>query len=240
MPNGHEFEHRIGTRLDSRYPHSRLSNVLLFRPDLRESQRYGFEIDHLVHVRDGLIDRLFIIECKALDIRIEGNRWLVYRDDGPHDVKEQLWNQTVSLMRHLADSTTGRQMRIEACVVAPQAGEVRSEPAPDSRVTFHLFSEDRFFEWLHTQRTLIQRVEQSTILAELRLGVSVNELGRPDIANAIAFVLSCRRALDHELFRRFPSVGGMTCCDQWNRRYGEERDARLRSFRLVVRLLCRG
>ena len=73
-----------------------------------------------------------------------------------------------------------------------------------------LFDTNHFFNWFRSQENYIQRTEQSPILAELRKGMPVAELGRPDLSNAISFVHNCRRALDHELFRRFPSSQGMT------------------------------
>lgn len=211
MPNGNEFERRVGATLDSVCPHSRLSNVLLFRPDLPERRRYGFEIDHLLHIRDEMLDRLIIVECKNQPVVVHGNEWRVIYDGQTHDAKAQLWNQAVSLLRHVADRDSGRQLHIEACIISSHpTALIPFEVGADSRVTFRLFSIDRFFASLSTQRRLVQRIEQSRILTELRQGVAVTELGRPDIANAIAFVTDCRRALDHELFRRFPVSQGMT------------------------------
>lgn len=210
MPNGIEFENVIGAALDRRYRHSRLSKILLFRPDLPEHRRYGFEIDHLLHAQDGLVDRLFIVECKSLPIQIQGDQWMVRYPDGWKDVKEQIWSQSVSLLRHLADSNSGRQVRIEACVVSDHpVAPIQPQPCKDKRITFHLFERERFFSWLETQKDLIQRVEQSLILSGLRHGLANPELGRPDIVSAITFVSACRRTLDHELFRRFPFSEGM-------------------------------
>lgn len=211
MANGHEFEENVGREIDRRFPHSRLARVLLFRPDLPEHRRYGFEIDHLLHARDELVDRLFIIECKAQPVIVANGEWRVPHPE-LHDIKRQLWNQAVSLMRHIGGTRGSRAVRIEACVVADQAPATPPEPARDPRVTYHLFDQSRFFPWMETQREFVQRVEQSSILGELRNGVALPELGRPDIANAIRFVEACRRTLDHELFRRFPSIEGMN----WN------------------------
>ena len=208
MPNGYEFESEIGREIDSRFPHCRLSHVLLYRPDLPEHRRYGFEIDHLLHLQDGLVDRLLIIECKAQPVQIQRGGWFVPHPEW-HDVKPQLWNQSVSLLRHLAQYGFQQQLRVEACVVADHAPAAASEPAQDPRVTLQLFDRARFFAWLNTQKGLVRRTEQSSIMGELRLGVAIPELGRPDIGNAIRFVDACRQALDHELFRRFPSAGPM-------------------------------
>ena len=117
MPNGSEFEMDVANGLDHLCPHSRLSRVLLFRPDLPEHRRYGFEIDHLIHIRDGLVDRLLIIECKNQEVRVQGQAWNVTYNGESHDTISQLWNQSVSLLRHLSDQDSGRQLSIVACVV---------------------------------------------------------------------------------------------------------------------------
>jgi hypothetical protein len=211
MPNGSEFEMDVANGLDHLCPHSRLSRVLLFRPDLPEHRRYGFEIDHLIHIRDGLVDRLLIIECKNQEVRVQGQAWNVTYNGESHDTISQLWNQSVSLLRHLSDQDSGRQLSIVACVVSSYPTPVvQAKRGPDDRVSFHLFNKARFFEWLKRLTAHVQRVEQSRILTELRQGVALPELGRPDIANAIAFVKDCRRSLDLELFRRFPTSMGMS------------------------------
>ncbi len=211
MPNGSEFEMEVANCLDQLCPHSRLSRVLLFRPDLPEHRRYGFEIDHLIHIRDGLVDRLLIIECKNQGIVVQGQSWNVTYNGETHDTVTQLWNQSVSLLRHLAGQNPARQLSIVACVVSSYPTPVLpAMRGPDDRVTFHLFDKARFVASLRVQVALVQRVEQSRILTELRQGVALPELGRPDIANAIAFVKDCRRSLDHELFRRFPTSMGMS------------------------------
>lgn len=213
---GEKFEREVGQELDSLRPHSRLSKVLLFRPDLPVHRRYGFEIDHLLHLRDGLVDRLFIIECKAQPVTIQSGQWLVnYRDGGENvtkNAKEQLRNQAVSVLQHLGDTEEGRQIKVEACLLSSYHLSSRVSGLSDHpSITFHLFNKEMFFEWLKTQITFAQRVEQSSILSRLRQGVAVNELGRPDIGNAISFVADCRKSLDQEMFRNFPvSSVGMT------------------------------
>ena len=205
MPNGIEFENLVGARLDALFPHSRLSKVLLFRPDLGEERRYGFEIDHLLHARDGLLDRLFIVECKDQPIDVDGGEWYASYDGQQKTLKRQLQNQAVSLLRHLNEKDPGRQLRVEACIVSShQATSYLTDVAADERVNFHLFGLTSFANHIRHHRDLIQRIEQSTILTELRMGCPIAELGRPDIANAISFVQDCRRLLDHELFRQFP------------------------------------
>lgn len=211
--NGEAFERKVGEFVDKLFPHSRLSRVLLFRPDLPEHRRYGFEIDHLLHIREELVDRLIIVECKAQGVTITGGEWRVTYSERTKDAKSQLQNQAISLLRHLAHHKGVRQIRIEACLVSSNQYTVRrEEPAGDNPIAFHLFNQLQFFDWLKRQNSPVQRVEQSPVLSRLRQGMVVAELGRPDIVNAIRFVAECRRVLDHELFRNFP--GGMNWSSQ--------------------------
>ena len=144
MPNGDEFEHEIARTLDEICPHSRLSRVLLFRPDLPEHRRYGFEIDHLLHVRDGLVDRLFIIECKAQRVSVVDSEWQVTYADGTKDAKAQLWNQAVSLLRHLAYSGDARQLRVEARRVVISGDKAPRELHQITRLLFICSANETF------------------------------------------------------------------------------------------------
>src|SRR5205823_2434603 len=49
----------------------------------------------------------------------------------------------------------------------------------------------------------VLRVEQSALLNALRKGVPVEELGHPELHNALAYVSRCRNAIDVELFSLF-------------------------------------
>jgi hypothetical protein len=63
-----KFEDTYGELLRQHFPCSVLSGIPVFRPDLGD-RALGYEIDHLIHVRDGDLDTLFIIECKGCPVR---------------------------------------------------------------------------------------------------------------------------------------------------------------------------
>src|SRR4051812_29317912 len=95
------FEFDYGEKLRQKFPCSVLSGIPVFRPDLRDGA-LGYEIDHLVHVRDGDLDTLFIIECKGTRVRgtngnpTPGQPWLVdywnheTHQHNPKDARKQV------------------------------------------------------------------------------------------------------------------------------------------------------
>ncbi|HEX4084353.1 MAG TPA: hypothetical protein VHY22_05545 [Chthoniobacteraceae bacterium] len=207
MPN---FEQACGIDLRKLFPCSVLSNILLFRPDVPDHQRYGYEIDHLIHGFEGNLHRLFIIECKEPPIERNANGWWVQRVEGPKNVREQVWNHSIALLSHLAGTLPPGALRIEACVLGQAAHGHHSEQSPDPRVTFHCFGINDFAQFLVQHAKGIQLVHQSCLLNDLRLGIAVPELGHPEMANAIRFVKRCRTAIDNDLFRLFPDYPNMS------------------------------
>src|SRR5437764_13671059 len=73
------FEQEVRTLLDRRFPCSALSNIPIYRPDVKENRLIGYEIDHLIHVSSELNDRLIVIECK--EKKVTGER----QQDAPTD-----------------------------------------------------------------------------------------------------------------------------------------------------------
>ncbi len=202
MPN---FEQACGIELRRLFPCSVLSNILLFRPDVPDHQRYGYEIDHLMHGLEGNLHRLFIIECKEPPVTRDARGWWVHRADGMSNVRDQVWNHAMALLRHLDGIVPAGALRIEACVLGQNQTTHYTEPSRDPRVNFHCLGVTDFARFLVKHAGGMQRVHQSSLLNELRLGIALPELGHPEMANAIEFISRCRAAIDNELFLSFPN-----------------------------------
>lgn len=208
---GLQFEEAIGRRLRDQFPNCVLSNLLLFRPDVPHHREYGYEIDHLLHFREADVHQLFIIECKQPAITRNQDGWWIQRPGSPpRDARLQIWNHAISLLRHLEGVVPPSTLRVEACLLGGQEHGLHTESSSDGRVRLHCMGWDTLHHFLKEHGRDVQRVNQSLLLGELRLGLPIPELGHPDIANAIEFIAQCRRALDNELFRLFPKTANMT------------------------------
>lgn len=118
------FKQQVGAKLWNEFPFAVLSNVPLYRSDLPEDRLAGYEIDHLLHSRTPLLDRLFIIECKEPPVcgahqhqppRADGP-WFIERPDGRKNCKRQVENHARALMSYLRGLP--RELQIEAWIVS--------------------------------------------------------------------------------------------------------------------------
>ncbi len=208
------FEQRVRALLDKHFACCALSNIPIFRPDAPEHRERGYEIDHLIHVRSDIGDRLVVIECK--DIPIIGDhpgqrptatgKWQVLRHDAtePKDVKRtQLLNHARALQSYLHDYR--RPLVFEAWCVSSYDDTPSLRDVWNPTIHFRLYGQTDFareLARLHAEGSVL-RVEQSALLGEVRKGVPVRDMGHPELNNAIAYVARCRKSIDVELFRLF-------------------------------------
>lgn len=210
-----DFEQNIGELLRKAFPCSVLSNLPLFRPDVPAHALWGYEIDHLIHIKSGAVDRLVIIECKAQPILnqmgaipTDRDAWLVRYPDRRRtgrmvakDVKKQLENHAMALLHFFSPRPENSPLLIDACVVTNQGQSLSQTDVSHRYIRYHLFSEDMLFKELKSKSPL--RVQQSPLLSELRMGVAVGDVGHPEMENAIRYVRQSRKALDSVLYRIF-------------------------------------
>jgi negative regulator of replication initiation len=208
------FEDTYGEQLRDRFPCSVLSGIPVFRPDLGD-RALGYEIDHLIHVRDGDLDTLFIIECKGCPVRgANGNRpraqepWIVdYRnpltgETKAKDARQQVINHAIALIHFFAGfKRAGRPLKIEACVVSSFSETTYVADPVNPQLGLHLSSAENFLHALSNRKVL--RVEQSALLSQLRLGLRDENVGHPPINDAIQFITRSRNALDLGLYKAF-------------------------------------
>ena len=110
------FEQAVRVELDKRFPCSVLSNIPIYRPDVREDRLRGYEIDHLMHVSSELNDRLIIVECKEPPITGERQHelptdngpWNLWRRGEVRDVKR------AQLRNHLGISLHDSHLRFRS------------------------------------------------------------------------------------------------------------------------------
>jgi negative regulator of replication initiation len=208
------FEDTYGEQLRQRFPCSVLSGIPVFRPDLGD-RALGYEIDHLIHVRDGDLDTLFIIECKGCPVRGEnGNRplaqqpWLVdywnphTRETRAKDARKQVINHAIALIHFFSGfKRAGRPLKIEACVVSNYSDTTYVPDPVNPQLGLHLSSAEYFLQAISNRKVL--RVEQSALLSQLRLGLRDENVGHPPISDAIPFIARSRNALDLNLYKEF-------------------------------------
>ena len=209
MPN--TFEQKIGDFLRQRFPCRVLSNISLFSPTrFRQHETFGYEIDHLLHVRQDGEQRLVIVECKGSPVRVAGGKWLAPTLTGEKDVKRQVRRQAQALREHLG---LGQESRIDGVVVCRKLKSPPPLPEVGGTEVFRLCDETRFHDIFGDLSQLsdfldlnpledahVLRVEQSSAMHRTRLGLVSPSLGHPEIANAIQYVQHCRRLLDGRLF----------------------------------------
>ena len=147
-----KFEQAVRTLLDKHFACCALSNIPIFRPDAPEHREKGYEIDHLLHVRSDIGDRILLIECK--DIPIFGDhygqpptatgKWQVYRDGAePKDVKRtQLLNHASALRSYLHDYR--RPLVFEAWCVSSYEETPSLRDAWNTSIHFRLLGKSDF------------------------------------------------------------------------------------------------
>ena len=215
------FEHRVRQIIENQFPHSALSNVLLFHAeqarfatDAQDSIRsdYAIELDHLLHRADTNTDNIILVECKNQPVTVRDERtWEVsYRDSlkpelglQPHNVQRQIEYHARAVRAYVNPIARGRQLFIDVIVVSSADETEYAVRHVRSGLTYYLVNLQHFANALRKLTPAPLRIVQSDLLGLLRLGLPVAELGHPELQNAIAYIERCRRNLDSELFRAF-------------------------------------
>lgn len=217
-----DFERKIRRLIEQHSPFSTLSNVLLFNAEQAQSSIdadeqpehsiFACEIDHLLHQRLSDFDILIIVECKSQPVIVKDDEnWFVHypRQNSSitgrvtRNVQRQLQRQAEALRAILKPAEGKRELRVEACVVVNDPMTELRTRRVDDWLTLHLLSEETFAHVVRNLSPLPLQVVQSNMLELLRHAISVRELGHPELPNAIAYIESCRHALDAEFFARF-------------------------------------
>ena len=215
---GKLFELQVGTLISHYFPNSHLSSVFLYIAKLltNDEKKFGREMDHLMHIKDGNVNRLLIIECKAQEIKpdAERKRWLANYDSGQSDVRRQMMMQAKAV-HQMIKPVPG--MNLEIYNVAVSSSEV--EPGLTHNyeeqgvpVFLEVLSIKDFADLLDHYSTSpdvqVFRIFQSELLRRLRQGKPCEHQGHPDIRDAIEYHKRVRLTMDWALFAHFkPSIG---------------------------------
>lgn len=218
--DGHEFEAAVGDFISRRLPNSHLSNVFLFLAErLSTTDKYGREIDHLLHMRRGTQHRLVIVECKHSNLELEGRSnikqekdWIIETTAGRKEVREQMWIQARALLQ-LLKPIPEVDLVVEA--IALVSGEntesiYDTSGKDDPRVQYRVMGFDDLGGYLDEMSRSFEffRVGQSEFLRRLRQGMRCSQLGHPDIRDAIDYHRRSRQTLDYGLFQHFKPTQG--------------------------------
>jgi hypothetical protein len=218
--SGEEFENAVGRFIHQELPNSHLSNVFLFLAErLATTDRYGREIDHLLHLRRGSQHRLVIVECKHSNLELEGRSsilqeksWIVETSAGRKEVREQMWLQARALLQ-LLKPIPEVELVIEAIALL---SDERCESIQDTRgqddprIQYRVMGFHDLEKYLKemSQTHEFFRVGQSEFLRRLRQGMRCDQLGHPDIRDAIDYHRRSRQTLDYGLFKHFNPTKG--------------------------------
>ena len=218
--NGHDFEAAVGDFISKRLPNSHLSNVFLFLAErLSTTDKYGREIDHLLHLRRGTEHRLVIVECKHSNLELEGRSsikqekdWIVETTAGRKEVRDQMWIQARALMQ-LLKPIPEVDLVVEAiALLSDENAESIQDTAgkDDSRVNYRVMGLHDLGGYLDEMSETYEffRVGQSEFLRRLRQGMRCSQLGHPDIRDAIDYHRRSRQTLDYGLFQHFNPTKG--------------------------------
>lgn len=218
--NGHDFESAVGDYIADRFPNSHLSNVFLFLAEqITTTNKYGREIDHLMHFRRGGEHRIVIFECKHANLELEGNQrinqdksWIVETAAGRKEVREQMWIQIRALFQILKPIPE-IELVVEAIALLSDENVVPLQDTSrknDPRVIYRVMGfhdlDSYFSEIIETHEAY--RVSQSEFLRRLRQGMCCSYLGHPDIRDAIEYHRRSRQTLDFGLFKYFKPKRG--------------------------------
>ena len=221
-PKSVRFENEVRKFLDQRIPHATLSNILIFnaaRARFEEEANgkqmgndYAFEIDHLIHQATDTLDRLLLIECKAQPVTVKNETtWEVRYRSRPDDplsentknVQLQILRQAAALRNYVNPLSRGRKLKIDCVVVSSEDSTPLKTRHVDGEISLQLCNYAAFRQAIPKLAPHTLAIVQSDLLGLLRLSLPVEELGHPELNNAIAYVERCRRSLDAELFRAF-------------------------------------
>jgi hypothetical protein len=222
MGRAEAFEQQVGRRMRDLFPCSALSNVVLFRPDYAgDPDRYGYELDHVLHVEEGAAHRLVLVECKAQTIRdAKGNAafndwsdWFAEYsspDGTPQrkDLKRQVRNQAQALRQNISPLPDGMTLSFEAWIVSSDRDTHSLKDDRDREtvgLVIRLYSEDDMIRALQSlaSSSRVLRVEESEILRRIRQGAVVSDIGRPELGNALEYLGRCRDFIDDYMFKQF-------------------------------------
>lgn len=215
------FEKDVGNLIKRYFPNSHLTGVFLFQADQLSKDarwaKHGREIDHLLHVKEGEIHRLLIIECKHQPIAIDQNAratiplqhrdWTVEYGGKKKKIKEQLWEQSRAILQMLKPIP---EMNLEIEAIAVSSFEKQDDLSDrrgkqDSRVVYRCMSWGQFELLLFQlkEQSSVLRISQSELMRRLRQGMPCPQLSHPDIRDAIEYHKRLRLTLDFGLFKHF-------------------------------------
>lgn len=219
------FELAVGNKIRHYFPNSHLSSVFIFNAEKLGQEtggKHGYELDHLIHIKEGDFHRLLLIECKNQRITPEKNKpatislqdrkWYVHYSDGPKEVKKQMWKQAQAVLQVLKPIPE-INLQIEAIAVSSDDNSEDLDDKrgqQDPRVIYRTMKWGTFECLLQelAEQNHVLRISQSELMRRLRQGMPCQQLGHPDIRDAIEYHRRVRLTLDFGLFKHFEPKNG--------------------------------
>jgi hypothetical protein len=207
-----EFEGDVADFVDAMFPFSVLSGVRIFSAAERMSDMRGFELDNLLHIKEGGVDYIVSIEAKKQMVTVDTDGWMVQYQGKPKCARMQVNRHLKTLWEYLEPLAQGVQLKFVGIVCASDVSQpMTSEGAMGSKLHLCRFDQltdllERLFAFQGDPKlppAEVLRVAQSDFLNILRLSLPVQNLGHPELSNAIRYVDRCRRSLDESLFLEF-------------------------------------
>lgn len=207
-----EYEDDIAEFMESMFPFSVLSGLRIFGAAARTTGEYGFEIDNLIHIKQGGVDYIVEIEAKKQFVKVGDGEWKVEYRGKQECAKSQVNRHLKTLWEYLEPVTRGVRLRFIGIVCAEGVSQpMGSDGVMGSKLHLCSYQDlpallERLFTFDHKtneEPAEVLRVAQSDFLNILRLNLAVPALGHPELSNAIRYVDRCRRSLDETLFLDF-------------------------------------
>ena len=206
----------VKSLLDKYFPRTYLESVPIFRPDKAIlPYEMANEIDFILHLQEGNLHNILIIECK--DCKITGKDkkpigpsgdWNAIYPDGPKEIKNQIRKQFISLIHNL-DPLDEKELIVRRGIVVSSKLEENFKSVDKGihgRPDYHLMGYETFRGFIENWKKKSSSpylVNQSEILRRLRCSKAVYNLGHPETRNAISYSARCRSFIDSELFSHF-------------------------------------
>ena len=202
------LEDEIREFFSNKFPFSLLSNIILYRNDRDTEDLFANEIDYLFHYKRNGKDYLVVVEVKQRKIYGDSSikkptstsQWLLNYDGKIKNIKKQVLDQGTAL-KQFCRNIDSRDPAIQHWIIDLRAG-VANVITDIENPNLKLLTLDGFKEEISKTENVI-KVEQSTFLKEIRKGIPSQELGHPEVNNAIQFIKICRQSLDDQIFRFF-------------------------------------
>jgi len=121
-----EYEDDIAEFMESMFPFSVLSGLRIFGAAARTTGEYGFEIDNLIHIKQGDFDYIVEIEAKKQVVKVGDGEWQVEYRGKQECAKSQVNRHLKTLWEYLEPVTRGIRLRFIGIVCAESVSQPTS------------------------------------------------------------------------------------------------------------------